>query len=392
MNLSAVELWDVAVVGGGPAGAMSALVLARAGRRVLLVDASRGSSPAGGVVGAVGSLPEFKLPHELRTIGESLPAIAGHLLRKQGLEALLEGHRPAFGNVSAWGGDELVATDFIHDPHGLGWHLDRARFDRELRAHAVAAGAELRSQRVRNATRDPSGWTLQLDDDSLERAACVIDATGRRASIAKREGAKRERDDALIALYAWTNRVDLDPVASGERVGERTLVESVAEGWWYTAPLPQGRVVALHVDADTARRARREFAPRIAETRHVRDLLEPAALPRAGAGANPILRPHAMEACGARLSSFVGRGWVAVGDAALSFDPIAAQGIFNALYTGMRAGEAVDVALRGDPSALSLYSRRLEEIRAAYVTRRAHVYELETRFAASAFWRRRQER
>lgn len=344
-------LWDVAVIGGGPAGAMAARMLARAERRVLLVDASR----------------------DARTIGESLPAIAGHLLRKQGLESVLEGQRAAFGNVSAWGSDELVSTDFIADPHGLGWHLDRARFDRGLRDHAVAAGAVLRTTRVRDAKRDPSGWALQLDDGTLEHAACVIDATGRKASIAKREGAKRERDDTLIALYAWTDH------ASDADVDERTLVESVVDGWWYTAPLPSGRVVALHVDADDARRARREFSSRLSATKHV--------IARASPGA--ARKPHAIEACGARLSSFVGRGWVAVGDAALSFDPIAAQGIFNALYTGMRAGEAVDVALRGDPAALAAYSRRLEEIRAAYVERRTHAYELETRFSSSPFWRRR---
>jgi flavin-dependent dehydrogenase len=214
---------------------------------------------------------------------------------------------------------------------------------------------------------------LSLEDGATLAAACVIDATGRRASIAKRSGARRTRDDGLIALYAWARGADAED--------ERTLVESVPDGWWYTAPLPaRERVVVLHVDGSEAHRARREFRERLAATKHVRAVVEPEGLSR----------PHAVEACGARLDAFVGRGWVAVGDAALSFDPIAAQGIFNALYTGMKAGEAVDAALRGDPSGLSAYARRLEEIRAAYVERRVHVYELEPRFASSPFWARRQ--
>jgi hypothetical protein len=218
-----------------------------------------------------------------------------------------------------------------------------------------------------------SGWTLVLEDATVLAASCVIDATGRRASIATRQGAVRRRDDALIALYQWAS--------GGVELEERTLVEAVPEGWWYTAPLPgDARVLAFHTDADIARRVRSAMPKLVAASKHVSARL---------AGLAFDARFRAAEACGARLDAFVGRGWVAVGDAALSFDPIAAQGIFNALYTGMKAGEAVDAALRGDPSGLSAYSRRLEEIRAAYVERRVHVYELETRYASSPFWQRR---
>ena len=359
-----VAAFDVAVVGGGPAGAVAAYVLARAGRRVVLIDAP-----------AVAS----------RKIGESLPAIAGHLLRKIGLAELLEGHRASFGNVSAWGGEELVSTDFIQDPHGLGLHLDRARFDRELREAAADAGAEVLAARMRTAERGASGWEVRIEEPVQRiamtlRAACVIDATGRRGIIAKRAGAKRIRDDALMALFFWATREGTGEAAP---LDERTLVESRPEGWWYTAPLPNdARVLAFHTDADVARAVRREngIARAIAATSHVRPLVD---------GLRVDARFRIAEAGGARLDAFVGRGWVAVGDAALAFDPIAAQGIFNALYTGMKAGEAVDAALRGDPSGLAEYSRRLEEIRAAYVERRTNVYELEGRWPDAPFWKRR---
>lgn len=390
-------MFDVAVVGGGPAGAVAAYVLARAGRRVALVDASSGASAASGA----------------RKIGESLPAIAGRLLRELGLAEVLEGHRPSFGNVSAWGGEELVATDFIQDPHGLGWHLDRARFDRELRAAAASAGAEVLEARVREAGRGAEGWTLRLEavaapsSTAFVSAACVVDATGRRAAIARREGAKRVRDDALVALFRW---------GAGSGADERTLVESRPEGWWYTAPLPNdARVLAFHTDADLARALRRGAGldAALATTTHIAPALEGFVLSGSDArgraerapegpttlsvrdaeargGEDARLGFHVVEACGARLDAFVGRGWVAVGDAALSFDPLAAQGIFNALYTGMKAGEAVDAALRGDPSGLSQYTRRLEEIRAAYLERRVHVYDLEARWPDAPFWRRRR--
>ncbi|MBX3229740.1 MAG: hypothetical protein KIT84_05350 [Labilithrix sp.] len=397
-------------MGGGPGGAIAAYVLARAGRRVLLVDDD--------------ALVEG------RVIGESLPAIAGHLLGELELRGLLGVHAPAFGNLSSWGSDDLEATDFIHDPHGHGWHLDRARFNRDLREAAVAAGATLRATRLRDATRGPDGWALRFTDAAAtETAACIIDATGRRATIARREGATRTRDDDLLALYAWTSRpalpssrppesraaVSLDAPSSpgpsesraaamppdpssppesrevhgapppGPRGDTRTLVEATARGWWYTAPLPDGvHVVVLHVGEVDARAMRDEPArwrDALAATRFVSARL---------AGATFAGPPQVTEACGARLDTFLGRGWVATGDAALSFDPVAAQGLFNALYTGMKAGIAVDAALRGDPKELAAYARRLEEIRAAYVERHRYVYMLESRFSGEPFWAARR--
>ncbi|MEM9217828.1 MAG: hypothetical protein AAGD25_26245 [Cyanobacteria bacterium P01_F01_bin.150] len=42
-------------------------------------------------------------------------------------------HLPHHGNVSSWGTEQLTATDFIRVPNGLGWHLNRKKFDADLR-------------------------------------------------------------------------------------------------------------------------------------------------------------------------------------------------------------------------------------------------------------------
>ncbi|HEU4883779.1 MAG TPA: NAD(P)-binding protein, partial [Longimicrobium sp.] len=104
------------VAGGGPAGCAAALALARAGRRVLLVDAAPAGPP----------------------LGEALPPVGRALLGELGLlEGFLgQGHAPSHGNASAWGSGALAAHDFLRGVHGHGWHLDRARFDAGLRAAA----------------------------------------------------------------------------------------------------------------------------------------------------------------------------------------------------------------------------------------------------------------
>jgi flavin-dependent dehydrogenase len=125
------------------------------------------------------------------------------------------------------------------------------------------------------------------------------------------------------------------------------------------------------------------FGERLARTAHVG---------RITARAAPLAPLRAAEAGGAYLDRPVGAGWVAVGDAAIAFDPIAAQGMFHALYTGMKAGDAIARALTGDPGGLSDYARRLGEIRRAYEARHAHVHAGERRWPMSRFWARRHAR
>ena len=89
------------------------------------------------------------------------------------------------------------------------------------------------------------------------------------------------------------------------------------------------------------------------------------------------------------LTPPAGDGWLAAGDAALSFDPLSSQGLFNALYTGLASAEAADRALSGDGSALSDYAARLAEIDAVYRRNLRAWYELERRWPDQEFWRRR---
>jgi len=349
--------WDCAVVGGGPAGAAAALVLARSGRSVLLIDHG---------------------PPGAERLGESLPGAARPILRDLGVLGVVERgpHLASYGNVSVWG-SVPTATDFIADPHGLGWHLDRRRFDADLRTAAEAAGAVLRPGRVGQVARGDTGWRLLVDGAEVD-ATWLIDATGRRALAARRGLARRRRDDALVALYALA-------LPHGTEADTRTWVESAPDGWWYSSRLRDGRrVVVLHVDADEAAailHAPGAWGDRLAQTTHIRVPLE---------GAEFSAAPRGVEACGARLDRFTGPGWLAAGDAALSFDPLSAQGVFAALYTGMRSAQAVCAALDGARDAPEQYAARLESVRAAYRHQQAHYYGLERRWPDRPFWRRRQ--
>jgi flavin-dependent dehydrogenase len=97
-------------------------------------------------------------------------------------------------------------------------------------------------------------------------------------------------------------------------------------------------------------------------------------------------RLAAVEAGGGRLTRFSGDGWLACGDAALSFDPVSGYGMLAAIYQGALASDYVAGALEGQPAAPADYSSRLGRLRATYCWRHRDVYWSERRWRSMPFW------
>ena len=99
--------------------------------------------------------------------------------------------------------------------------------------------------------------------------------------------------------------------------------------------------------------------------------------------------PRVVAANSSRLDRVSGRGWLAVGDAAMAFDPLSSQGLMHALASGMRAGEALNGCLAGEAAAMGEYDRKANEVFREYSRLRGVYYGREQRWPQSVFWRRR---
>jgi len=355
---------DVLILGAGPAGCATALALRRQGvARVMLVDQP--------------------LAHAFR-IGEAatpdVPRLVAQLLGGVPVDPPAAPHLYV-GNLSRWGGVSR-REDFMRRGLAPGWQMDRAAFDQGLRELAVAAGTLLRCPaRCDDVSRTPEGWAVSLDDGTAWRARVLVDASGRRARLATRLGATRRVADRLVALATRC------PPGAATGLAGHVLVESCPEGWWYATTLPGGQVlVSLMTDQDVARdrhlRTWPAFVSAWAASSALRECVPVPEVPQAVA-------PFAAHSgCVDRAA---GPGWMAVGDALMSLDPLSSSGLSGALRDGLEAADVLLPWLGGDDPAPTgrAWGQRAAGAWARYLAQRRQLYGQERAWPDHPFWHRR---
>lgn len=353
---------DVTIVGGGPGGAATAIsLLAHApALSVTLIEASH---------------------FQHSRVGESLPPLARTLLETLNLWNAFSAldARESFGTSAAWGQATSVDNEFIFMPANTGWQLERASFDAMLANEAKKRGAVLMlGTSLRGIQRVDDGWRLILSSGCQLPTKFVVDATGGSASFARRAGARFVDLDRLVGISRFFECGEVDA---------RLMVETFADGWWYTAGLPNGkRVTCCVTDADLAQRMKLNetdvWQQQLATTTNVAKLTNTH---------KPCGTVTVRSTNSRFLDPVVGERWLAVGDAASRFDPLSSQGIVKALRSGIFASYAIgELLLRRDESGLRRYQRYVTEEFKSYTQTRLKYYRQEQRWPHSEFWRRRQ--
>jgi flavin-dependent dehydrogenase len=357
---------DVLIVGGGPAGAATALALARRGLSAIVLEAH--------------ATPQMK-------VGECLPPSINPLLDHFGLSERLRrrGNLPSFGNRFAWGSDSIQERDFIFGPTGAGWRVDRSVFEEELMQAATEAGARWHSgQHLVACSRDTRFKLTVRGLNGVEtyRSDFVVDATGRASRVAGSLGARRVIYDRLIGVAAF-----FDGNAVGSSEDSFTLVEAVSSGWWYSARLPGGKLIAVYMtDGDLLdHAAMRDTSGWVALLNKTDYTVQRVRKYGSGVPTTPrILPAHTV-----RLTAVAGDGWLAVGDSAVAFDPLASHGIAMAMGSGFNAASSIVDYLEGRDDALRVYERLIDRAFAHYLLMHHDAYLQEQRWPHELFWHRR---
>lgn len=361
--------YDVLILGGGPAGAATAIALKRldSSLRIAVVEKSDYSNTR---------------------IGETLPPSSQAVLRGLGVWDAFIRTSPmiSYGTRAAWGTADPYDNEFIFSLHGNGWHLDRNAFDAMLTLEAIKVGVDVH---VKTAPCGPprrhQNWTLPVRAGGMTyevKARFVVDATGRHSWFASQMGVRHQVYDQLAAIFVFY-QCEQGTTA----LDSYTLIEATQHGWWYSAMLPQGRMaVAFMTDVPYLRQVRWRSLPDwqslSAAALQTRERIN---------NATQLGKPVLCSAASRRLERVAGEDWLAVGDAASTFDPLSSQGIVKGLRSGVCTARSVCRHLRGHNAALIEYADFVERDYSKYLDAHSHYYGLEQRWPDSPFWQQRQE-
>lgn len=340
----------IVVLGGGPAGAATAVGLARLGENVLLVGEPRRFAAVEGASTRV------------------VDAIRG-----LGFASALEAFAPPSPRRATWNGVRTEAnTESL---------VDRQRFDRALLDDVERQGVAVLRGRIIDAAETPEGYEIRVDDGTAQRtldADFLVEARGRPAPAA---GLTRVRGAGTVSLLQYWQ---------GAPGPARSAVESCEDGWVWMASLADGRrYLQLTLDVDAA-----ALPPKKALAAYCASRFRAV---EAGApfvqGAEPVGEPHARASTPILNEIVGGPRWIRVGDAAMAVDPLSGNGIFQALSSALQA-PAVVATLRHDPErsglAIRFHQQRIEHLFYRFARIGRDFYAQETRWSEHPFWRARR--
>ena len=351
-------LVDAVILGGGPAGAGAARLLAGWGYRVVVIAR----------------------PAPQPSLAESLPPSAGKLLERIGVRAAVDdaGFVRATGNTVWWGTPEARVERF--GGTATGWQVKRHVFDRVLLREAEAAGARIlrrasvwQPSAISHQPSVDKAMVLTSGGDRLHTVqyqvgsrsasiSCrwVLDCTGRAGLLARRGWRRPDSAGRTLALVGiWERRGGWRTLADDTH----TLVESYDGGWAWSVPVSTSRrYVTVMVDP-TLTPVRTQDGVAGLTTIYRAELAKAANLDAVTSTgpARLVSQPFARDASSYSASRFTDDGVLLVGDAASFVDPLSSYGIKKALSSAWLAAVVVHTALSDEAMrthALDLYERR----------------------------------
>ena len=319
---------DAIIIGGGPAGATSALLLAKQGFRVVVLEKS--------------TFPRFH-------IGESILPQNFPLVQELGLEAELEKlpHLKKYGAEFGMG-DDFNTTRFDFDsaliPGSRTFNIERAHFDKMLLDAARAAGADVRQNTAvkKIVTLTHGDVTLALDTGEELHGKILLDCSGHGTVVGRHLGLRKPVEDPNLHKVAYFEHFDNVERGAGDDDGDPTIFMTT-EGWFWVIGLNATRTsVGFVCHPDFIKKvgvpANRMLQWAVARCPVVRHRMRNAT----GPATNEVLADFSYT-----CKPVAGDGYFLVGDAGCFLDPIFSTGVTLAMKSAQQAAKQTAALIRG---------------------------------------------
>jgi flavin-dependent dehydrogenase len=339
-----IELCDVAVIGGGPAGSTAAALLARRGYRVIALEKAHH--------------PRFHIGESLLPMNLPVFERLGVLDKVRALGVFKPGADFETDNAQGYKTYAFARAIGNSPPHA--YQVWRQDFDKMLYEHARACGADAREGHEVLAVeqRGPRETRLEVRTDEGRsyrvQASYVIDASGRDALLSTKRKLRRKnsrhQSAAIFGHYRGAER------RSGEDAGNISIYR-FDHGWMWMIPLPEG---VMSVGAVCRPDYLKQRKGRTVEFLRDTLMLNPALwrrVERAELIGNEVRVTGNYSYDSTQMG---GSGWVMIGDAFAFLDPVFSSGVYLAMSGAEQAVNVVDAALR-EPAVEMALLRKLEQ-------------------------------
>jgi len=333
-----VAMYDVAIIGGGPAGSTAAALLARAGRRVIVFEREK--------------FPRFH-------IGESLLPFSMKAFTRLGLHEKFSraGFMKKFGGeivgACSESGTKFYFKDGYRSQTDHAYQVTRGDFDKVLLDHAAECGAEVHEE--------TSVDRVEFSNDEVElgikcngsfhsiRARYVIDASGRTSVLGRKFKIKKTYDHLQkLSIFAH-----YDGVWRAEGIdGTLTVLIRAIDRWFWLIPLSAERTsVGVVLDSEAFRNSKLR-----AEDFLEQALSEQPIIAKRMTDARRVSQVYVEADFSYRSARLHGHRWLLAGDAAGFIDPIFSSGVFLAVFSGELCADVLNEVLDHPRKARRLFA------------------------------------